>query len=311
MQELSTALKKCKAAMVAVSLGAMVTAVGAQEQDSASELAQKSSNPLGGDFMMVIQQFDNYIMDGDLPGADKQSIHTYTTQPVFSLPLKNTFFGEGWTFVDRPTIPIVLNADLPSLPGAGCPINISPSCTGPAGPPPPAISYTSESGFADPSNFFMFGYSWPSSLEPGLDMVGLGLANTFPIGASSFSSERWSLGPSFLAAHLGQRFIFGALGQQFWDVGKTGSCNGCANVDQMLLQYFYYMNFDNGWQVGSAPLAVFNWETGDHSIPVGLGVYKTGRVFNLPIPFKLGFEVQYYVEKPDLYGQEWNFRVFI
>jgi len=261
---------------------------------------------------MVIQQFDNYIMDGDLPGANDQSLHTYTTQPVFSLPLKNTFLGEGWTFVDRPTIPVVLSAGLPSLPGAGCDISEGVSCNpGDIGSFPPGVSFSDKSGFADPSNFFMLGYSWQSSLEPGLDMIGGGLANTFPIGDSEFSSERWSLGPSFLAAHLGEKYIFGALGQQFWDVGKTGGCNACAKVDQLVLQYFYYMNFDNGWQVGSAPLAIFNWETGDHTIPVGLGVYKTGKFFDLPMPFKVGFEAQYYVEKPDLYGQEWNFRVFV
>ena len=86
----------------------------AQEEQS---LANKTSNPLGGDFMLWINQFDFIYQEGravngpgpgGIPGKNPLApsdpmVKIYTTQPVISAPLKNVI-GPGWSAVFRPTV---------------------------------------------------------------------------------------------------------------------------------------------------------------------------------------------------------------
>jgi hypothetical protein len=58
-----------------------------------------------------------------------------------------------------------------------------------------------------------------------------------------------------------------------------------------------------GWNVGSAPVMSFNHETDDWTLPLNVSIGKT-EIWN-GRPWKLGMEINYYVEQPDPFGPEW------
>ncbi len=263
------------------------------QEESASDLALKSSNPLGGQFIFWYQQLDNFRFDGDLPDAQDKGTTVLNIQPFLSVSLEDSL-GEGWSFVDRPTISPVFSSQLPTL--------------GPDG-----LDYKEFRGFADPSNFFLLGYSQKSNwFDGGLDLVGFGMANSFPLGSDKFSSERWTAGPAFTAAHLGEEYILATLIQHFWDIGETSECNGCPGVNKTSFQYVYYKNLDDGWQVGATPIINIDWNNQENTeIPVAMGVYKTGNFFGSKIPTKVGLEANYYVRRNKDFGPRWDFRFVV
>ncbi len=79
------------------------------------------------------------------------------------------------------------------------------------------------------------------------------------------------------------------------------------------LNLFYFLNLENGWQVGGTPILTADWESDDtddrFTIPIGLGVYKTH--FFGKMPMKLGLEAQYMPIRPDTLGQQFNIRVVL
>ena len=58
-----------------------------------------------------------------------------------------------------------------------------------------------------------------------------------------------------------------------------------------------------GWNVGSVPILGYDHEAEDWTIPLNVTFGKTlilgGR------PWKLGVEVNYFVEQPDAFGPQW------
>ncbi|MGB5635024.1 MAG: hypothetical protein WBM86_19895, partial [Waterburya sp.] len=79
------------------------------------------------------------------------------------------------------------------------------------------------------------------------------------------------------------------------------------------LNIFYFLNFENGWQVGGTPILTLDWnaDAGEQwTVPIGLGVYKTS-VIGGKMPLKLGVEFQWVPIQPETLGQEWNIRITI
>jgi thiamine biosynthesis lipoprotein ApbE len=87
------------------------------EKDSAlsgaNEAARQSSNPLGGDFFILLNQIDNFAMQGDITDKTRW-INNWAFQPVVPVPMDKTI-GKHWIWVNRPTFNFVLNADLPDV----------------------------------------------------------------------------------------------------------------------------------------------------------------------------------------------------
>ncbi len=81
--------------------------------EDADEAARQTSNPLGGDFMVLINEWNFDFYDGDLPGADDQESITHIFQPVIPFSMAETI-GPDWILVNRPTLPIIYTADVPS-----------------------------------------------------------------------------------------------------------------------------------------------------------------------------------------------------
>lgn len=267
------------------------------------EMARKSSNPLGGDFWILLNQFDNYFYQGDITD-DTRNINTWALQPVIPIGL-----GGDWIVVNRPTFPFILNADLPD--SSGFPPG-GPPTPPPSGPPPGGVPFSSESGFGDIVHFSLVGQSISTEDYGGGDWVwGVGPTFQFPTASQDeLGSGKYSAGPAAVGAFIGKDFILGALSQNW--ISYASEDSGREDVEYSWLNLFYFLNFEDGWQVGGTPVITADWEADSDnrwSVPIGLGVYKTHLFGKMPI--KIGIEPQYYAVQPDAYGPEWNIRVTI
>jgi hypothetical protein len=286
---------------------------GSLAEQGADELARKSSNPLGGDFWIVLNQIDNYFMEGKATNKIRD-INTWALQPVVPFSLAN-LIGENWIMVNRPTLPFVMNADVPdpsgldvSLPPGGGPPQIPPNL--PAG----GLPFKSKSGFGDMIHFSMVGQSIPQQRWGGGDLVwGVGPTFQFPTASSdSLGSGKYSIGPAFVLSFIGKQFILGGLYQHWASYGSGGKGSG-QDVNFGWLNLFYFWNLENGWQIGGTPVITADWEADSDqrwTVPLGLGVYKT-HFFGGKLPMKVGVEMQWMPEQPDAYGQEFNIRIVL
>ncbi|MEE4602754.1 MAG: hypothetical protein V2J65_15850 [Desulfobacteraceae bacterium] len=284
------------------------------EKDSAlsgaNEAARQSSNPLGGDFFILLNQIDNFAMQGDITDETRW-INNWAFQPVVPVPMDETI-GKHWIWVNRPTFNFVLNADLPDSdeiksglnPGGGT------GSDRPSSIPPGGLPFDSFSGFGDLYYFTLLGQSLPQERWGGGDFVWAGgLTTVFPTASKDeLGGGVYSAGPAGVLAFIGKEFIFGGLGQHWLSYAEGGNGSG-DNQNFSWLNVFYFLNFEDGWQVGGTPIITADWEADSDdrwTVPIGLGVYKTSLFGKMPI--KLGVEAQYMPISPDAYGQEWNIR---
>jgi len=283
---------------------------------SADEAARQSSNPLGGQFMILLNQFDNYAMQGDITDKTRW-INTWALQPVVPIPMEKAI-GKNWIWVNRPTFPFVLNADLPDInrPEGGIGPGNIPGLPDepPGGIPPGGLDFDSYSGFGDIIYFTLLGQSLPQQRWGGGDFVwAAGLTTQWPTASrDEFGTGKYSVGPSGVLAFIGRKFIVGGLYQQ-WLSYASGGKGADEDVNFSWLNVFYFLNLENGWQVGGTPIITADWEADNSddrwTVPIGLGVYKTH--FFGKMPMKLGAEMQWMPINPDTYGQEWNIRLVI
>ena len=294
----------------------VTVAADAEETDVFSDLdaaARKSSNPLGGDFMILLNQIDNYFMEGNITSS-LRNVNVWSFQPVIPVPVKR--LGDDWIWVNRPTFPIIMNMEVPEvrkrarrrrpslLPGSGTPFT-----------PPFAIdadiSFRNKSGFGDLIYFSLLGQSLSQERWGGGDFVwAVGPTVQFPTASNAaFGTGRFSAGPAGVLSFIGEKFILGGLFQQWNSFGHGGKGSG-QNVNFSWLNLFYFLNFKDGWQVGGTPIITADWEADNDdrwTVPIGLGVYKTSFFGKMPI--KIGLELQYMPVRPDIYGQEYNIRI--
>ncbi len=251
------------------------------------EAARQSSNPLGGAFMIILNEFHLDLSDGDISSETRETV-THVFQPV--IPIAIPALGDDWISVTRPTLPIIYDAEIPSGPG----------------------TFEHETGIGDLVLFSLLGRSIKTEAAGGGDMVVAGgFTAMFPTASDKFASDKYSAGPAAVGAFIGKKFILGALGQHWWSFADNGDSDG-DDVDLTNVQYFYFLNFAGGWQVGAAPTIEVDWKADSDdrwSVPVGLGVQKV--VFFGKIPVKLGLEANYYVMSPDTFGKEWKVKLTV
>jgi hypothetical protein len=279
------------------------------------EAARQSSNPLGGQFWVILNQIDNYFMQGDVTNKTRY-VNTWALQPVVPIPLTKTL-GENWIWVNRPTFPFILNADVPDVAGIKSSLGAGgfPNPPGqiPGDFPPGGVPFTSEGGFGDIVYFSLVGQSLPTETWGGGDFVwAAGLTTQWPTASDdALGSGRYSAGPSGVLAFIGKKGILGGLFQQWFSYGRGGNGSG-EDVNFSWLNLFYFLNFPGGWQIGGTPVVTADWEADSDdrwTVPIGLGVYKT-HLFG-KMPMKLGLEFQWMPVSPDTYGQEFNIRIVL
>lgn len=278
---------------------------------NADQIAKKSANPLGGNFWILLNQVDNYFMDGDITD-DTENLDTWSFQPV--VPIPASALGDDWIWVNRPTFPFVMNADIPDAPGAP-PVSLPPdgAPSPPSGFPrrPADVDFDSHSGFGEIVYFSLLGKNTPVERWGGGNLVmAAGPTFKFPTASrSEFGTGKFSAGPSGVLSFIGNEFILGSL-YQHWISYRSGGRGNNEDVNYGWLNVFYFLNLGNGWQVGGTPIILIDYENdrdNTWTVPIGLGVYKTTFIAG-KLPVKMGVEMQYMVVRPDAFGQRFNIR---
>lgn len=241
---------------------------GGAAAPSADEMAKKLANPNTPLATMNLKfQYREY--EGSLANANDQSSTTVMFQPSMPFPLSN---GDMVFF--RPAIPLVIDQPVFSN-GKG--------------------EFEGETALGDIS----FDLAYGRTTKTGWAFAG-GMVASLPTATEDgVGTDKYSLGPEFLVAKLGKRYVLGAYPNHLWDVGGSGD----TTVNVTTAQLFGTWLPGGGWSIGTSPILSYDHESEQSTIPVNLSVGKT-LIFN-GRPWKLGVEFNYYTEKADSFGPDW------
>jgi hypothetical protein len=253
----------------AVELGAEAPDGGAAKP-SADEIAAKLANPNTPLASLTLKlQYRSY--EGDLPDAGDQDGTTLLFQPSFPTPLPN-----GDLILFRPAIPFQL--DQPIFDPLG-------------------LDFDTELGLGD----IAFDLAYAHTTQSGT-LLAAGLISTLPTASEdALGADRYLLGPELLIGKLSKTYILGAFPNHQWDIGGSGD----ADINLTSIQLFGVYLPGGGWNVGTSPVLGFDHEGDEWTIPLNFNFGRT--VIWSGRPWKLGAEINYYVEQPDAFGPRWFF----
>jgi hypothetical protein len=151
----------------------------------------------------------------------------------------------------------------------------------------------------------------PAPKVAGKWLLGLGPTFIFPTANSEWTGQgKYQVGPAGLVGYLDEKWILGALLQQWTSFSGAGGSRD--DVSQMNLQPVASWFLPNAWSIGYSGnvLANFKADGGDvWTVPLGLAVGKVTKLGKLPVKFQLA--VQYMVVHPDTFGQKWDFQLSV
>jgi len=244
------------------------TPEGGAAKPSADEIAASLANP-NTPLASLNLKFQYRQFEGDLPGADDEIGTGLIFQPTLPFPLNG-----GDKIIFRPAIPLLI--DQPVFDAA-------------------SGEFDTESGIGD------IGYdlAYAPKSEDGR-LLAYGIVGTIPTATEdSLGTDRWTLGPEFFIGKVSKKYVLGALLTHQWDIAGSGD----ADISLTSFNLFYVLLPGGGWNVGTAPIMTYDNENDEATIPINLNAGKTviwnGR------PWKLGAEINYFIDAPDAFAQEW------
>lgn len=234
---------------------------------SADEIAAELANPNTAVATLTLKTQYRWF-SGDLPDADSQSSPMLLFQPSFPFKL-----ASGDMVLWRPALPLLVDQPIYDASTA---------------------SFDGETGLGD----FAFDLAYAPKL-PGGWLIATGLITAWPTATGDLGTDRFTLGPELLIGKLSKTLVLGIFPNHQWDVGGSGD----VDINLTTIQAFATFLPGGGWNVGSAPIMAYDWNSEQWTVPLQLNVGKTvmfgGR------PWKLSFEINYYVEQPDPFGPDW------
>ena len=274
-------------------------------------LAEELNNPLSDLWFLAVQN-DTTTYSGEFDGGDTRTYNSLKLQPVMSFPLT-----ENYNMVVRPVFQI-LSYDYPELSLEDPTPPITESSFG--------LDFDRQNGLGDTILLTSFG---PSEQDGNMIFAG-GATFMLPTATEDelriLQSNKWAAGPSVTGIYIGEQWILGAFAQHWWGIGDRTQklrINVPANGTQLKgeidgddlnltdVQYILRYRYSAQTNIGMAPNISVNWNASGsdkYTVPVGIG-FDTMMMLG-PLPVKWGVEMQYYVNQPDAFGPEWNFRLF-
>ena len=245
------------------------------------ELNKQLTNPVSSIWSIQFQQ--NNLRVSPSPGEGERWSTNLLFQPVMPVAI-----NDDWNLITRPVIPLFVSQAHPEV-----------------GDP------------SHPDRSTAFGdITWLNLISPGPKLtgnwlLGVGPSWILPTAASDFTGQgKYQVGPGVLAGYLSDKWILGALVQNWWSFAGEG---GRADTNDMNLQPIASYFLPHGWNVGYSGNILANWdaERGRNvwTVPVGALVGKVHKFGKLPIKFTLG--VQWFPIQPEEYGQDWNVQIQI
>jgi len=136
---------------------------------------------------------------------------------------------------------------------------------------------------------------------------GIGPVLELPAGGSERGTEKWSVGPSFVALLQPRDWTLGVLVNNVWSFAGEESR---ADVNRMLFNLFIVKQLGDGWVVNSAPVITADWTADGENrwiVPLGIGGGKLV-LLGGKLPLNLQTQLYYNIIGPD-FGPDWQWRV--
>ncbi len=240
---------------------------------SANEIARELANP---NTPLASLNFKSQFrwFDGSLPGAGDQSGFTFLAQPSFPFALDN---GDQVFF--RPAFPVIFDQPVFN---------------------PNTAKFESESGIGD----LAFDLSYSPKADNGL-LYAFGIISSLPTATNGLGTGHWTLGPEILLGKITEDYVVGIFPNHQWDVAGWGD----NPVNLTSIQLFGTLLPGGGWSIGTAPIITYDWNSDQWNIPLNLTIGKT--VIWNDQPWKIGAELNYYVESSNSFRAEWMFGINI
>ena len=248
------------------------TAKGGAAAPSSDEIAAELANPNSALASLTLKP-QYRLFDGTLPNAGSQSSLTILFQPVLPFPLEN-----GGKIIWRPAIPVIFDQPIPT--GSG--------------------KYKSKSGLGDIA--FDLAYAIPPR-DDGI-IGAIGLITSLPTGSGELSNDNWTLGPEFMLGKMTPKNIFILFPSHQWDIAGSGNSISLTSIQAGIVHLA-----GGGWTIGSTPQMSYNWDAEQWTVPINFNFSKTVMLGSRP--WKLGGEINYYVERADALAPEWMFGLSI
>ena len=270
-------------ALACASVLALSLAAHAEEKEqSADELNKQLTNPVSSLWSIAIQQ-NNYRLDMG-PGQDERWNSNVNFQPVLPVAI-----SDDWNLITRPVITAFNSVPHPKQ-------DVFP------------IEWSRTETFGDSVLMELVS---PSPKQAGSWLLGLGPTFIFPTANSEWTGQgKYQVGPAGLVGYLSDKWILGALAQQWTSFSGAGGSRD--DVSQMNLQPVAAWFLPDAWSIGYSGnvLANFKADGGDvWTVPLGVALGKVTKLGKLPVKFQLA--VQYMVVHPDTFGQKWNFQLMV
>lgn len=136
--------------------------------------------------------------------------------------------------------------------------------------------------------------------------MGFGGTFTFPTATEEpLGSGKWSAGPAFILAQVGQPITWGGLVQHIW---SYAGASDRSSINVTTVQPFLAYLLGKGWVATVTSETTYNWQadSGDKwTVPLGVQIAKVvqigGKFFNF------GLAGVYYAERPT-HAPEWDMR---
>jgi len=234
---------------------------------SADEIAAELANPNTAVATLTLKTQYRWFT-GDLQDAGSQSSPMLLFQPSFPFKL-----ASGDMVLWRPALPLFIDQ----------PVFDANTAT-----------FSGETGLGD----FAFDLAYAPKL-PGGWLIATGLITAWPTATNDLGTDRFTLGPELLIGKLSKTLVLGVFPNHQWDIGGSGD----VDINLTTIQAFATFLPGGGWNVGSAPIMSYDWNSEQWTVPLQLNVGKTVMLGGRP--WKLSFEINYYVEQPDTFGPEW------
>jgi len=255
-------------------------ATGDKTEPSLGELNKQLTNPVSSIWSITFQQ-NNFKLD---PGFDQSQ--RWSSNLLFQ-PVLPIGISRDWNLITRPVVPLFVSQPHPE---SGNPTDIGRS-----------------TAFGDITLLQMVS---PSPDLAGNWLFGLGPSWIFPTAASNFTgSGKYQVGPGTLVGYLSDKWILGALVQNWWSFAGSDSRPSTASMNlQPVASYF----LPDAWSIGYSGNILANWKnpaTDTFTVPIGVSLAKVVKFGKLPVRIALGG--QWMPVQPDLYGQKWNIQLIV
>jgi len=264
--------------LVIISTSKVSSAQSELDTLSLEEISRKLENPLTDLWSLTFQE-NLYIVSGSYT-ENKQFANNFFFQPFLPFPVKSK---NMLTF--RPVFPLITS-----------PVLIEDDTI---------MSIDHQTGLGDIQLLTAFGPGKNTGI-----VWGAGLTFVFPTATKpSMGDGKWQAGPAAMFFYMVKPWTAGFLFQHWWSFSGDPDK---PDVNLTNIQYTIRRSFPGAWSLGMGPTIAINWEAdaGNRiTLPVGLGVTKTVKWGKTP--FKLRFEPQYSIIKPEDIGLEWNIRIQI